>query len=82
MWKGQKGQKQKMRTIYNLAAAGMAMAAMAEAVRAGKLDAGVPDYETRKYLIEKLEEAFFSIQGDITEAVVTAAQNMAESEDQ
>lgn len=41
----------------------------------------IPDYETRKYLTEKLEEAFFSIQSDITEAVVSVAQNLAEDEE-
>lgn len=71
-----------MRTIYNLATAGMMMSYMVDAIKRGEWDKSFPDFETRKYFVEKLEEAFFSIQGDITEAVVTAAQNMAESEDQ
>lgn len=62
-----------------MAAAGMMMSVIVEAVKSGKIE--VPDYETRKYLTEKLEEAFFSIQSDITEAVVTVAQNLAEDEE-
>lgn len=69
-----------MRNLYNMASAGMMMSVIVEAVKSGKID--VPDYETRRYLTEKLEEAFFSIQSDITEAVVTVAQNLTESEDQ
>lgn len=63
-----------------MASAGMMMSVIIEAVKNEKID--VPDYETRKYLTEKLEEAFFSIQSDITEAVVSVAQNLTESEDQ
>lgn len=63
-----------------MASAGMMMSVIVEAVKSGKID--VPEYETRKYLTEKLEEAFFSIQSDITEAVVSVAQNLTESEDQ
>lgn len=62
-----------------MASAGMMMSVIVEAVKNGKID--VPDYETRRYLAEKLEEAFFSIQSDITEAVVTVAQNLAEDEE-
>ena len=69
-----------MRNLYNMASAGMMMSVIIEAVKNEKID--VPDYETRKYLTEKLEEAFFSIQSDITEAVVSVAQNLTESEDQ
>lgn len=68
-----------MRNLYNMASAGMMMSVIVEAVKNGTID--VPDYETRKYLTEKLEEAFFSIQSDITEAVVTVAQNLAEDEE-
>ena len=68
-----------MRNLYNMASAGMMMSFIIEAVKNEKID--VPDYETRKYLTEKLEEAFFSIQSDITEAVVTVAQNLAEDEE-
>lgn len=68
-----------MRNLYNMASAGMMMSFIVEAVKSGKID--VPDYETRKYLTEKLEEAFFSIQSDITEAVVSVAQNLAEDEE-
>ncbi len=63
-----------------MASAGMMMSVIVEAVKSGKID--VPDHETRRYLAEKLEEAFFSIQSDITEAVVSVAQNMTESGDQ
>lgn len=49
-----------------MASAGMMMAVIIEAVKNEKIE--IPDYETRKYLTEKLEEAFFSIQSDITEA--------------
>lgn len=68
-----------MRNLYDMASAGMMMSVIIEAMKSGKID--VPDYETRKYLTEKLEEAFFSIQSDITEAVVTVAQNLAEDEE-
>ena len=67
-----------MRNLYNMASAGMMMAVIIEAVKNEKME--IPDYETCKYLTEKLEEAFFSIQSDITEAVVTVAQNLAEDE--
>ncbi len=62
-----------------MASAGMMMAVIIEAVKNEKME--IPDYETRKYLTEKLEEAFFSIQSDITEAVVSVAQNLAEDEE-
>lgn len=68
-----------MRNLYNMASAGMMMAVFIEAVKNEKIE--IPDYETRKYLTEKLEEAFFSIQSDITEAVVSVAQNLAEDEE-
>ena len=65
-----------------MASAGMMMSLLISAVQDGQFDETVKDYETRKYLTEKLEEAFFSIQSDITEAVVSVAQNLTESEDQ
>lgn len=70
-----------MRNLYNMASAGMMLSLLISAVQNGEFDETVKDYETRKYLTEKLEEAFFSIQSDITEAVVSVAQNLAEDEE-
>ena len=63
-----------MRTLYNMSMAGMVIAAVAEQVKGGGWNKAVPDHDTRAYLIEKLDEAFYSVQSDITAAVIAAAQ--------
>ena len=71
-----------MRTLYNMSMAGMTLAAMADAIKKGEADLpSAKDYDTRAYLIEKLDEAFYSVQSDITAAVL-ADGNLTESEDQ
>ena len=69
-----------MRTLYNMSMTGMAIAAIADQVKSGGWNEVLPDHDTRAYLVEKLDEAFYSVQSDITAAVL-AAGNLAESED-
>lgn len=66
-----------MRTVYTMAAAGMYLSTM---IKTFKEDAEtIEDFDTRAYLVEKLESAFLEVQADISLAVQSNVAQVIEA---
>lgn len=66
-----------MRTVQTMTAAGMILYGWAAQLK--KDESIIEDFDVRAYLVEKIEEAFYDIQAEITLAVQDNVAKVLES---